>query len=329
MRGGDQRRRSAPSDAADRLGVDDSHRDRRCGRCLRQRHLLERLRLRRDRARHGRPGQQHDGRGGPQSSRFPQHPAGSADAVDDVADAVATREGEVELVLGSAGSNRIRSAILQTLIRVLAELGGGAAAAVAGTAAALRIGPRPRRARDRRGRPRGAGRPRGRLLAGARTSTSAASRRSSAIPETGALDAAGDPRRGGAAVLVYALGRAQAGDRAVCRCCGRARRPRASACDLRAEAPRGSRSAACQPRASPTRSRAARCFVARPGSLPAAIPNASSESSPSSASLPTASSKPSKASHCSAGVDLPSSASASSICSTSRERELRALRGGR
>ncbi len=40
------------------------------------------------------------------------------------------RDGEVELVLGSAGSNRIRSAILQTMIRVLAD-GLPAAAAVA------------------------------------------------------------------------------------------------------------------------------------------------------------------------------------------------------
>ncbi len=42
---------------------------------------------------------------------------------------VALRDGEVELVLGSAGSNRIRSAVLQTLIRVLAD-GMGAAAAI-------------------------------------------------------------------------------------------------------------------------------------------------------------------------------------------------------
>ena len=38
-----------------------------------------------------------------------------------MAPTIVTRGGEPELVLGSAGSNRIRSAILQTIIRVLDE----------------------------------------------------------------------------------------------------------------------------------------------------------------------------------------------------------------
>ncbi len=113
---------------------------------------------------------------------------------------VALREGEVELVLGSAGSNRIRSAVLQTLIRSLADgmpIDGRRRCAPP----ALRGRHRPRRAGRPRGGPRGE-RPRARPLERRRTSTSAASTPSSATPSTGALDAAGDHRRGGAAELV-------------------------------------------------------------------------------------------------------------------------------
>jgi gamma-glutamyltranspeptidase/glutathione hydrolase len=46
-----------------------------------------------------------------------------------MAPTIVTRNGEPEIVLGSAGSNRIRSAILQTIIRVLDE-GATADAAV-------------------------------------------------------------------------------------------------------------------------------------------------------------------------------------------------------
>jgi gamma-glutamyltranspeptidase/glutathione hydrolase len=46
-----------------------------------------------------------------------------------MAPTIVTRDGEPELALGSAGSNRIRSAILQTIIRVLDE-GAPADAAV-------------------------------------------------------------------------------------------------------------------------------------------------------------------------------------------------------
>jgi gamma-glutamyltranspeptidase / glutathione hydrolase len=108
-------------------------------------------------------------------------------------------DGEVELVLGSAGSNRIRSAILQTMIRVLAD-GLPAAAAVAAprlhfeegvvhaepgidTSGLLAAGRevRPWRAPN--------------LYFGG---VNAVVRN----PETGALDGGGDPRRGGAAVIV-------------------------------------------------------------------------------------------------------------------------------
>ena len=112
---------------------------------------------------------------------------------------VATRDGEVELVLGSAGSNRIRSAVLQTLIRVLAD-GMGAGAAVAAPRLHFESGvvhAEPGVVED------------GLRAAGQEVvSWPAANLYFGGVqaivrdPETGALDAAGDPRRGGAAVLV-------------------------------------------------------------------------------------------------------------------------------
>ena len=74
-----------------------------------------------------------------------------------MAPTVVLRDGEIVLGLGSAGSNRIRSAILQTVVRAVEQGlpvdGGGR-----GAAPALRGGRRPGRARDRRG---GAGPARG------------------------------------------------------------------------------------------------------------------------------------------------------------------------
>ncbi len=112
---------------------------------------------------------------------------------------VALRGDEVELVLGSAGSNRIRSAVLQTLIRSLAD-GLPIAAAVdaprlhyeAGTVHA-----EPGIAEE------------GLAVTGRELvrwqATSLYFGGVNAVardPETGLLDAAGDHRRGGAAVLV-------------------------------------------------------------------------------------------------------------------------------
>ncbi|MGB0094451.1 MAG: gamma-glutamyltransferase [Solirubrobacteraceae bacterium] len=51
---------------------------------------------------------------------FHRHPAGNR-LPSMMAPTVVLRDGEPELVLGSAGSNRIRSAILQTIVRVLDE----------------------------------------------------------------------------------------------------------------------------------------------------------------------------------------------------------------
>ncbi len=72
--------------ARGRARLDHPYRRRRRRRRLRERHLLERLGLGRDRAGHRRAAQQHDGRAGPEPARLPQHAAGPADAVDDVAD---------------------------------------------------------------------------------------------------------------------------------------------------------------------------------------------------------------------------------------------------
>jgi gamma-glutamyltranspeptidase/glutathione hydrolase len=49
---------------------------------------------------------------------FHSHPAGRR-MPSMMAPSVVMREGEVELVLGSAGSNRIRSALLQTIVGVV------------------------------------------------------------------------------------------------------------------------------------------------------------------------------------------------------------------
>ena len=68
---------------------------------------------------HRHPPQQHDGRAGPLPVRLPRPPAGPPAAVDDGADDGARGDGAPRLVLGSAGSNRIRSAILQVVIGVL------------------------------------------------------------------------------------------------------------------------------------------------------------------------------------------------------------------
>jgi gamma-glutamyltranspeptidase/glutathione hydrolase len=105
------------------------------------------------------------------------------------------RDGELELVLGSAGSNRIRSAILQTVIGVV-DHGMTAGAAVAAPRAHYEDGvvyAEPGVALDRLGAS-------GRRTVGFRDANLffggvQAVRRDVA---TGALSGAGDPRRGGA-----------------------------------------------------------------------------------------------------------------------------------
>ena len=119
-----------------------------------------------------------------------------------MAPAVVLRDGVPEAAIGSAGSNRIRSAILQTILalvdeRVPAEVAvarprlhveGGVVEAEPG------VDPRVLDALERRGRPVRRWRERNLYFGGVQ----AAAR----DPETGALSGGGDPRRGGAAVVV-------------------------------------------------------------------------------------------------------------------------------
>ena len=72
------------------------------------------------RAGHRHSAEQHDGRAGPQSARLPPAPAGPADAEHDVPDDRArSRRRRPRSCSGAAGSNRIRSAILQTIVGVV------------------------------------------------------------------------------------------------------------------------------------------------------------------------------------------------------------------
>ena len=85
---------------------------------------------------------------------FHRHPPGRR-LPSMMAPTVVLRDGEPELVLGSAGSNRIRSAILQTIVGVVDRGHGRARRRRARAARALRGRRRLRRARDRRRRARG------------------------------------------------------------------------------------------------------------------------------------------------------------------------------
>ena len=85
---------------------------------LRQRHLLERVVLRSLGAGHRHAPQQHARRGGPQHAGLSPPPAWSR-VPSMMAPTVVLRDGAPEIALGSAGSNRIRSAILQTVAGVI------------------------------------------------------------------------------------------------------------------------------------------------------------------------------------------------------------------
>ena len=125
---------------------------------------------------------------------FHLHPAGRR-MPSMMAPSVVMRDGEVELVLGSAGSNRIRSALLQTIVGVV-DHGLDARAAVDAPRVHFEDGVALRRARDRRG---GRSRASCRSCASTRsTCSSAACRRR--CRRDGQLSGAGDPRRGGVAV---------------------------------------------------------------------------------------------------------------------------------
>ena len=116
-----------------------------------------------------------------------------------MAPTVVLRDGEIELGLGSAGSNRIRSAILQTIVRAV-EQGMARGRGGAGAAPALRgrASSRPSRGSTRR-RWRGSRRagspvlrrPAINLFFGGVQAVARDPRR------RGALSGGGDPRRGG------------------------------------------------------------------------------------------------------------------------------------
>ena len=116
-----------------------------------------------------------------------------------MAPTVVRADGVTELVVGSAGSSRIRSALLQVVVNVV-DRGHVAAAGGGRAAAARRAGQRLRRAGDRSGRP-GRGRlprccssPRRNLFFGG----CQAVRRD---PRTGELSGGADGRRNGAVVV--------------------------------------------------------------------------------------------------------------------------------
>ena len=110
-----------------------------------------------------------------------------------MAPTVVMREGEVELVLGSAGSNRIRSALLQTIIGVV-DRGIGAArrsvphACTSRTGSSRRAGHRPRR------------RARGPAVVRFRARNLFFGGVQAVLRRGRELEGAGDPRRGGVAV---------------------------------------------------------------------------------------------------------------------------------
>ena len=113
------------------------------------------------------------------------------------------RDGEIELALGSAGSNRLRSAILQ-VIRYVVDYGMDVAEAVRRgrmhyEAGILHVEPGFERRGARRAR---AARLPGRALEGPQPVLRRRAGRCAAIPRPGELSGAGDPRRGGAAVVV-------------------------------------------------------------------------------------------------------------------------------
>jgi gamma-glutamyltranspeptidase/glutathione hydrolase len=118
-----------------------------------------------------------------------------------MAPTVVLRDGEIEVGLGSAGSNRIRSAILQTIVRVL-EQGMGADEAVRAPRLHFEQGvvqAEPGIDEDALARLEARGipvarRPQINLFFGGVQAVAC-------DPETGELSGGGDPRRGGAVAL--------------------------------------------------------------------------------------------------------------------------------
>ena len=205
------RRRSSPGStrtaspraclAARPARLDHPHHRARRRRDVRERHLLERDRLRRDRPRHRRPRQQHARRGGPEPARLSPPRAGPAAAVDDVA----VRRPARRRARGRARQRRFEPDPLRDPPDDHPRLvEGWASPRTRGRRPGSTSRPGPSRPSPGSTRPRWPAREprlRGRPLGRSATSSSAASTRSPAIPETGEVGGGGDPRRGGAVAL--------------------------------------------------------------------------------------------------------------------------------
>ena len=98
--------------------VDDPHQRRRHARERGIALLVDRMRLRGDRPGHGHPAEQHARRARPEPVREGGGPGTPPDQHDGT-DVVLLRNGRPRLVVGSAGSERLRGAIVQTIVNVV------------------------------------------------------------------------------------------------------------------------------------------------------------------------------------------------------------------
>ena len=207
------RARSTRRSSASRAGVagrprgagrprDDAHLGRRRARERRLAHGVHRRRLGRDRPRHRHPAEQHARRVRPRPAGREGRPGLRMTSM--MAPSLVLEGERPRLVVGSAGSLRLRGAIMQIVVNAVGH-GLGVEEAITRAARPSRRGPPPLRGRRRPGRAR---RARARwatssCAGAAPTSTSAARPRSSCSTD-GTLAAAGDPRRGGHGVVVAA-----------------------------------------------------------------------------------------------------------------------------
>ena len=115
---------------------------------------------------------------------------------------VVLRDGAVEAGLGSAGSNRIRSAVAQAILRIVVD-GMDARRGRRGSPGALRERGRPRRARSRTTAIWSSSRSRGYEVLDWRAQNLFFGGVNAVVRDlgTGALSGGGDPRRGGAVAL--------------------------------------------------------------------------------------------------------------------------------
>ncbi len=118
-RPGDPLRRGPPGHAgAGGPAVDDSHQRHRYARERGFTVFVDGMRVRGDRARDWYPSEQHARGAGPESIREGGGPGTPPDEHDGT-DGLLLRNGRPRLVLGSAGSERLRGAIVQTIVNVV------------------------------------------------------------------------------------------------------------------------------------------------------------------------------------------------------------------